>query len=78
MRSELPWPISTRKCPAEARRCKPSFEKPVAPAIVTDMAESFRSLETDRAAVDAFRAARDGVERYMMFMVGSARGRSGT
>src|SRR6266542_2115519 len=38
---------------------------PVAPAIVADVAESFRSLEADRAALDAFRAASEGVEHFL-------------
>ncbi len=38
---------------------------PVAPAIVADVAESFRSLEADRAALDAFRAASEGVGHFL-------------
>lgn len=38
---------------------------PVSPAIVADVAESFRSLEADRAALDAFVAASRGVELFL-------------
>jgi uncharacterized protein (TIGR02680 family) len=38
---------------------------PVAPGIIGDVAESFRSLEADRVALEAFRAASDGVERFL-------------
>jgi uncharacterized protein (TIGR02680 family) len=38
---------------------------PVAPVVVADVAESFRSLEADRAALEAFQAARRGVEQFL-------------
>jgi uncharacterized protein (TIGR02680 family) len=38
---------------------------PVAPAIVADVAESFRSLEADRATLEAFQAASRGVEQFL-------------
>jgi uncharacterized protein (TIGR02680 family) len=38
---------------------------PVAPAIVADVAESFRSLEADRGALEAFQAASRGVEQFL-------------
>lgn len=38
---------------------------PVTPAIVADVAESFRSLEADRAALEAFQAAGRGVEHFL-------------
>ncbi len=38
---------------------------PVAPAIVADVAESFRSLEADRVALEAFEAASRGVEQFL-------------
>lgn len=38
---------------------------PVAPAVVDDVAESFRSLEAERAALEAFQAASRGVEQFL-------------
>lgn len=38
---------------------------PVTPAIIADVAESFRSLEADRIALDAFQAAGRGVEHFL-------------
>ena len=38
---------------------------PVAPGIITDVAESFRSLEADRATLEAFQAASRGVEQFL-------------
>ncbi|HUF91585.1 MAG TPA: TIGR02680 family protein [Candidatus Limnocylindria bacterium] len=38
---------------------------PVTPAIVADVADSFRSLEADRAALEAFQAAGRGVEHFL-------------
>ncbi len=38
---------------------------PVAPAIVADVAESFRSLEADRMTLEAFQAASRGVEQFL-------------
>lgn len=38
---------------------------PVAPAVVADVAESFRSLEADRAALEAFQAASRAVEQFL-------------
>jgi uncharacterized protein (TIGR02680 family) len=38
---------------------------PVAPAIVADVAESFRSLEADRAALETFQAASRGVDQFL-------------
>ena len=38
---------------------------PVAPAVIADVAESFRSLEADRAALEAFQAAGRAVEQFL-------------
>jgi uncharacterized protein (TIGR02680 family) len=38
---------------------------PVAPAVIADVAESFRSLEADRAALEAFQAAGHAVEQFL-------------
>lgn len=38
---------------------------PVAPSIVADVAESFRSLEADREMLNAFAAARDAVDGFL-------------
>lgn len=38
---------------------------PLAPHIIADVAESFRSLESDRTVLDSFRAARRGAEAFL-------------
>lgn len=38
---------------------------PVTPAVIADVAESFRSLEADRAALEAFQAAGRAVEQFL-------------
>ena len=38
---------------------------PVSPAIIDDVAEAFRNLESDRSKLESFRAALTGVERFL-------------
>ncbi len=39
---------------------------PLAPSVITDVAESFRTLDEDRATLDAFLAAGSALERFLL------------